>query len=195
MKIAGNYEVSEDGCWLWTGYCDKNGYARAYDSERKSIVWAHRYSYEQHVGPIEPGHQIDHMCQVVNCVNPEHLQQVTRAEHARITMQRLGKDELHLAAARLRRIGATYSDIAEALEYGSRTGAHVAVRAAIEKGLIAADEVPRMEFLTDPEREEIVELVALGVPQGVVAKFYGIHNSQVSRVSRGLRSGHTRRVA
>lgn len=184
------YEVDEAGCWLWSGYRDRNGYARIYNRDRGRIEWAHRYSYETHVGPLAPGMEIDHMCQVVACVNPEHLQQLTHAEHVRVTMTRLGKDDLHLAAARLRRQGFTYAEISSALGYAGRFAAHRAVEAAIAKGLIQADEVPRARRLNEVERAEIRELVAIGIPQAVVAEFYGVDSSHVSRVSRGITSGH-----
>lgn len=184
------YDVDERGCWIWSRYCDPNGYARIYNRDRKRVEWAHRYSYELHVGPIKPRHEIDHMCEVTNCVNPEHLQQVTKAEHVRLTMQRLGKDDIHKAAAHLRRLRCTYAEIAEALRYSSAGGAALAVQSAIRKGLISADDLPEVSRLTDSEREEIAALVAMGIPQGVVAELFRIHNSQVSRVARGLTSGH-----
>jgi hypothetical protein len=48
---------------------------------------AHRASYEFFVGPIPDGLEIDHVwtrgCRHTNCVNPEHLEPVTRAENMR----------------------------------------------------------------------------------------------------------------
>lgn len=67
------------GCWLWTGCLDGNGYGKiGVDNVRKG-VGAHRFSYELHVGPIPDGLQIDHLCRVRNCINPEHLEPVTSA--------------------------------------------------------------------------------------------------------------------
>jgi hypothetical protein len=123
------------------------------------------------------------------CVNPAHLETVTRVEHVRRTYERMGKNRRHLDAAYLRSIGLTYGEIAELTGYSS-TGAHQAVTAAISKGLVAADDVPRRETLEDDDREAIVFLRALGVPCRELARWYGIHESQISRVSRGLRSGH-----
>ncbi len=187
------YTVDSNGCWLWGGYVAANGYARLYDRAKKKIVWAHRWSYEHHVEPIAPDNEVDHMCQVTQCVNPEHLQQVSHAEHCRITMQRLGKDDLQIAAATLRQSGATYAEIADALGYSGRGGTSTAIRSAIAKGLIDPDDVPRPKRLNAIERQEITDLVALGVPQPVVAELYGIHDSQVSRISRGMTSGHSMR--
>lgn len=69
------------GCWLWTGYVAKTGYARL--SVDGNYVYAHRWSYEHHVGPIPAGLVIDHLCSVRHCVNPDHLEPVTDAENVR----------------------------------------------------------------------------------------------------------------
>ena len=45
---------------------------------------AHRLYYErQHHGPIPPDRQLDHLCRVPACVNPDHLEPVTAAENIR----------------------------------------------------------------------------------------------------------------
>jgi hypothetical protein len=40
-------------------------------------VSAHRYVYSTLVGAIPKGLQIDHLCRVPRCVNPDHLEPVT----------------------------------------------------------------------------------------------------------------------
>lgn len=45
---------------------------------------AHRFIYEQLVGPIGGGLQLDHLCRVRHCVNPDHLEPVTQ----RVNMMR-----------------------------------------------------------------------------------------------------------
>lgn len=74
-RIARHIRVDESGCWRWTGWCDKAGYARI----RIDRIYrpAHRVSYEAHVGPIPEGLHIDHLCRVRDCVNPDHLEAVT----------------------------------------------------------------------------------------------------------------------
>lgn len=49
----------------------------------KKIRGAYRYAYELLVGPIPPGHDVDHLCYVRACVNPTHLEPVTRPENVR----------------------------------------------------------------------------------------------------------------
>jgi hypothetical protein len=68
-----------DGCWLWTGGLLKGGYGQ-YSLERKCRQ-AHRLSYEMLVGRIPAGMVIDHLCREPRCVNPEHLEVVTRGEN------------------------------------------------------------------------------------------------------------------
>lgn len=66
-----------NGCWLWTGYVNLAGYGR-FDGRL-----AHRFAYEDMIGPVPDGLDIDHLCRVRNCVNPAHLEPVTRAENLR----------------------------------------------------------------------------------------------------------------
>ncbi|MEV7034630.1 HNH endonuclease signature motif containing protein [Streptomyces sp. NPDC093272] len=39
--------------------------------------------YEQHVGPIPAGMELDHLCFVTMCVNPTHMEPVTPEENLR----------------------------------------------------------------------------------------------------------------
>lgn len=76
-----NKSPEAGGCWLWIGCKTAAGYGRmgAYADEH----YVHRLSYEHHVGPIPEGLVIDHLCRVRNCVNPDHLEPVTRRENGR----------------------------------------------------------------------------------------------------------------
>jgi hypothetical protein len=40
---------------------------------------AHRVSYEIYKGAIPDGMQVDHLCRVRSCVNPDHLEAVPQA--------------------------------------------------------------------------------------------------------------------
>lgn len=71
------------GCWLWTG-ATVRGYGKLTRGGRgEGHVLAHRLSYELLIGPIPDGLQIDHLCRVRNCVNPDHLEAVTQLENIR----------------------------------------------------------------------------------------------------------------
>ncbi len=70
------------GCWLWYGTINtQTGYG-VISAGRKKLL-AHRISYEMTYGPIPVGLEIDHLCRVRSCVNPEHLEAVTHQENVR----------------------------------------------------------------------------------------------------------------
>lgn len=62
-------------CWLYTGYLTK-GYGRVMVNSKRYMI--HRYVYEKFLGLIPDGLEIDHLCRIRNCVNPDHLEAVTR---------------------------------------------------------------------------------------------------------------------
>lgn len=84
-KFCYNVRMCNDGCWYWMGSLDGHGYGivsgRAVD--RKAIK-AHRLSYmlfgeKELLGNLD----IDHLCRNRRCVNPAHLEPVTRLENCR----------------------------------------------------------------------------------------------------------------
>ena len=73
------------GCWVWMGHLNRAGYG-TYGTKGGRL--AHRLAYEALTGaPIPDGLTIDHVakrgCIHVACVNPAHLEPVTRAENSR----------------------------------------------------------------------------------------------------------------
>jgi hypothetical protein len=86
--------IEEDGtgCWLWTGALNDGGYAR-WPTKDGGSRQAHRRIYELLVGPIPTGLQIDHLCRVKRCVNPDHLEPVTQAENLARAGRLWGKTE------------------------------------------------------------------------------------------------------
>jgi hypothetical protein len=67
------------GCWLWIGGVANNGYSKFWDEGH--FISGHRFSYEHFKGPIPKGMCIDHLCNIRNCVNPEHMIVATNAEN------------------------------------------------------------------------------------------------------------------
>ena len=79
---------ADDECWLWTDAPAGNGYGMMSVGGRGgSKQYAHRLSYEIHVGPIPDGLTIDHVwkrgCRSRLCVNPNHLEPVTNGDNVR----------------------------------------------------------------------------------------------------------------
>ena len=72
-----------DGCWLWTGRdFVGNGYARFYWGCKPIVrVYVHRFAYFLAYGELDDGLVIHHTCGNKLCVNPDHLQAMTQAEH------------------------------------------------------------------------------------------------------------------
>ena len=75
-----SFVMRTDGCWHWIGHL-RSGYGRL--MVNGSFISAHRMSYEHFVGPIPDGLEIDHLCRNRSCVNPDHLEPVTRTENIR----------------------------------------------------------------------------------------------------------------
>lgn len=75
-------------CWVWSASTYENGYGQF--TVLGKAFKAHRWSYENLVGPIPGGMQLDHACHTADatclggdgcphrrCVNPAHLEVVT----------------------------------------------------------------------------------------------------------------------
>lgn len=66
-------------CWLWRG-AKTNGYG--FVQRKRKRTTAHRWVWEHINGPVPRGLEIDHLCHVRACVNPDHLEPVTHQENA-----------------------------------------------------------------------------------------------------------------
>lgn len=65
-------------CWVWQRARDHHEYGMSvYPNGQKG--GAHRIVYERHRGPIPEGLELDHLCRNPPCVNPDHLEPVTRS--------------------------------------------------------------------------------------------------------------------
>ena len=83
-RMRTKIDKQQDGCWVWTGSVDGHGYGQIREGGRGSpLIGAHRASYENAKGPIPNGLDLDHLCCNPRCVNPDHLEPVTRGENTR----------------------------------------------------------------------------------------------------------------
>lgn len=82
-RVLARVEVSEHGCWIWAGAKNDTGYGYLNVNGRMRrthvIVWEHYH------GPVPAGMEIDHVCRVPACCNPDqaHTEAVTTAENQR----------------------------------------------------------------------------------------------------------------
>jgi hypothetical protein len=65
-------------CWNWTAFTH-NGYG--YMNQLKVPITAHRFAYMACIGPVPEGMELHHRCRNKQCVNPNHLQVVSRRDH------------------------------------------------------------------------------------------------------------------
>lgn len=71
-----------NGCWIFEGNRNAYGYGRIRRGKgQRGTAMVHRVVYEHFVGPIPDGLQLDHLCRVRACCNPEHLEPVTTQEN------------------------------------------------------------------------------------------------------------------
>jgi DNA-binding transcriptional regulator YiaG len=81
MKQRRGFLVEDCGyetpCWIHRGALNHAGYGQVFGKT------AHRRAWEEAHGLIPHGLEIDHLCRVRACVNPDHLELVTRAENCR----------------------------------------------------------------------------------------------------------------
>lgn len=94
--MAKVHQGESSACWEWQGARVPKGYGMFTLPDGKGgsvMVYAHRFSYTHHVGPIPTGLHVRHDCDNPPCVNPAHLRvgtvqdnmrdMVSRGRHAR----------------------------------------------------------------------------------------------------------------
>jgi hypothetical protein len=81
QRLAAGAAAAENGCLIWKRSLNSRGYGLI--SVNGKALLAHRVAYELHIGPIGEDLTIDHLCRVKACVNPAHLEVVSRSENSR----------------------------------------------------------------------------------------------------------------
>jgi hypothetical protein len=66
------------GCWIWVGALNSDGYAslRIGNKIEKAHIWFFKLVHK--IQKIEHGLEADHLCRLRCCVNPRHLEVVTK---------------------------------------------------------------------------------------------------------------------
>ena len=83
--------------WLY------DGYGRVPSGKRGVSIPAHRLAYEYANGPIPEGLQIDHLCRIKRCINPDHLEAVTPSINVRRGLVPITAS-IHMKALRAKQI-------------------------------------------------------------------------------------------
>lgn len=86
QRLLAKTVQTDEGHWLWTGSkggLRRNGKRYEYGQLRLggSCIPAHRAAWLIFRGKLAPGHEVDHLCKVRLCVNPDHLEPKTHAEN------------------------------------------------------------------------------------------------------------------
>lgn len=78
-----DYDVDpETGCWNWSKTLTSNGYGVIKKQGFRQLM-AHRFIYQRERGPVPDHLDMDHLCRNRACVNPDHLEPVSRSENLR----------------------------------------------------------------------------------------------------------------
>lgn len=79
-RLMANIKINpETGCWEWQGQRNGKGYGSF--SLKSQTLFAHRLAYVLLKGTIPAGMELDHVCRVRHCINPDHLEPVTHQEN------------------------------------------------------------------------------------------------------------------
>ena len=79
QRFSTKFIVIASGCWQWIGFVNEDGYG-AFRGEG-GTEGAHRWAYRRFKGPIPEGYEVDHLCRFRACVNPDHLDAVTKRDN------------------------------------------------------------------------------------------------------------------
>ena len=169
-----------DGCWLWQGELDDDGYGR-FDVRgcRGGLhrrVGAHRAAWVATCGAIPKGKLVLHHCDVRACVRPDHLFIGTHADNV---ADRVKKN---------RSARGTHNGVhtkPECRAYGDKNG----LRRHPER--VARGERQHLAKLTDAKVRKLrVTYAAGGVSQRALAVQYGVSQATISLVLKGRTWGH-----
>lgn len=91
-RLLSKAQRADNGCLVWTGHRNRDGYGRMGYQGAKSIS-VHRVAYIEFVGEIPEGMQVDHLCHTNDndcpggvcqhraCIEPTHLELVSAGEN------------------------------------------------------------------------------------------------------------------
>ena len=162
-----------DGCWLWTGYTDPDGYGRFKTGSMKdgtrAMTSTHRFALEEALGrPLAPGMKALHACDTPSCCRNDDagfyevngIQRVRRGHLFEGTPADNSRDMADKARA------AT----------GERNGC------SVHPERLMRGEVHLCARLTEDKVREIRNRAARGEMQTALAREYRVHKGTVSHI-------------
>jgi hypothetical protein len=152
-----------DGCWLWMGHVSKrHGYGKTSVDDRTRQ--AHRVAWALERGPIPEGLCVLHRCDNRRCVRPGHLFLGTKAENTAdmVAKGRQARGDRHFARANPERLNPVRGE----RQWNAR--------------------------LNDTAVVEIRSRLRSGQTQQSVATRFGVSQSTIGRVARGVNWAHVR---
>lgn len=96
-RLYGRCQKVESGCWLWVGSINPNGYGKIKINGIAVDVHVISWRVANAGVPVPAGSVVMHLCDVRNCINPDHLQVGTQSENMLHAIQ--------VGAAKVRRGG------------------------------------------------------------------------------------------
>jgi predicted XRE-type DNA-binding protein len=85
-RFFSKVRIEQNGCWIWTGGKDKDGYGRI--SIKRKTVRAHRVAYQLFLNCEPANLLVLHRCDRPECVAPAHLFLGTNADNMRDMAQK-----------------------------------------------------------------------------------------------------------
>lgn len=81
-RVLSRVFINDNDCWIFAGARSAAGYGVVGAGPRGTgNRTTHRVSYEHFIGHVPSGMELDHLCRVRACCNPDHLEPVTRLEN------------------------------------------------------------------------------------------------------------------
>lgn len=176
----GDYVVNDNGCWVWQrGMLGDTGYGAISRDGYKGV--AHRWYYERHIGPIPGGLELDHLCRNRACVNPAHLEPVTREENIR---RGAGTKLTRVQVAEIRASGEKPMVLAK--RYGV-TGTQIRTILLNRQWVLPGAQpiTHSRKKLTEADVAEIHRLAAGGLSRAETGRRFDVAASHVSNIVNG----------